>query len=222
MKALVLLSGGIDSTTCLCLAIKKYGAENVTALGVSYGQKHIKEINAAEAIAAHGGVTLIHLDLSAMFRYSDSSLLQSSGAALPAGEYSAQSKDGTPPSTFVPFRNGLFLSAAASIALSLDCAAIYYGAHSDDAGNIYPDCSAAFNTAMNAAVYEGSGRKVSIEAPFIGLTKADVVKIGLELNAPYHLTWSCYEGKEKPCGICGTCIDRDRAFKANGVMTIDN
>ena len=102
--------------------------------------------------------------------------------------------------------------------LSKGCDVIYYGAHSDDAaGNAYPDCSEVFKNAMNQAIYEGSGRQLRVEAPFVNLTKADVVKKGLELNVPYELTWSCYEGGEKPCGKCGTCIDRAKAFAANGV-----
>ena len=134
--------------------------------------------------------------------------------------YSEQLKhsDGKPVSTYVPFRNGLFLSCAASIALSKNCDVIYYGAHSDDsAGNAYPDCSDAFQNAMNQAIYEGSGHQLKIEAPFVNLTKADVVRTGLDLHVPYELTWSCYEGKEKPCGHCGTCIDRQKAFEQNGV-----
>ena len=102
--------------------------------------------------------------------------------------------------------------------MSNGCNEIYYGAHSDDAaGNAYPDCSEAFNNAINTAIYLGSGNQLKVIAPFVGLTKADVVKEGLRLKAPYELTWSCYEGKEKPCGVCGTCRDRLRAFEANGV-----
>ena len=118
----------------------------------------------------------------------------------------------------MPFRNGLFLSAAASLALSLDCGYIYYGAHSDDAaGNAYPDCTEHFYKSMGDAIFEGSGKECSLEAPFINHNKADVVKEGLQLGVPYHLTWSCYEGGDKPCGHCGTCIDRQAAFEANGV-----
>lgn len=136
-KAMVLFSGGIDSTTCLALAIEKYGKENVIPLSVFYGQKHEKEVEAA------------------------------------------------------------------SLALSLDCQVIYYGAHMDDAaGNAYPDCS---------------GKALRIEAPFINPNKAQIVARGLELKAPYQFTWSCYEGKERPCGVCGTCIDRRKAFEANGI-----
>ena len=104
------------------------------------------------------------------------------------------------------------------MALSRDCGVIYYGAHADDAaGFAYPDCSPVFNKAMSEAIWEGSGHQLKIEAPFVNISKAEVVKIGLELKAPYELTWSCYEGGEKPCGKCGTCIDRAAAFAANGI-----
>ena len=109
-------------------------------------------------------------------------------------------------------------SSAASIALSHGCEVIYYGAHADDAaGNAYPDCSQEFNDAINTAIYLGSGKQLRVKAPFVGKTKADVVAEGLRLHAPYELTWSCYEGGEKPCGLCGTCRDRAAAFAANGV-----
>lgn len=220
MKALVLFSGGVDSTTCLALAVKKYGAENVLALSVSYGQKHLKELEAAEKLAKYYKVKHKTLDLAKIFEDSDCSLLTASNEDIPQESYSEQLKKagGAPVSTYVPFRNGLFLSAAASIALSNGCGEIYYGAHSDDAaGNAYPDCSQAFNGSINSAIYIGSGNQLKVVAPFVGLTKADVVKTGLELNVPYELTWSCYEGHEKPCGVCGTCRDRIAAFEANGV-----
>lgn len=220
MKALVLVSGGVDSTTCLGMAVSQYGKENVVALSISYGQKHTKEVECAKAVTDYYGVEYITLDLSTMFQFSDCSLLSHSDKEVPHESYAKQLQetDGKPVSTYVPFRNGLFLSSAASIALSKDCSVIYYGAHSDDAaGNAYPDCSEVFNEAMNKAIYEGSGRQLHIEAPFVTLTKADIVKKGLELKVPYELTWSCYEGGDKPCGVCGTCIDRAKAFAANGV-----
>lgn len=220
MKALVLFSGGLDSTTCLALAIEKYGVDEVLALSVSYGQKHTKEIEAACAVAKHYGVKLQTLDLAEIFADSDCSLLKGSTQEVPKESYAEQlaETDGKPVSTYVPFRNGLFLSSAASIALSHGCEVIYYGAHADDAaGNAYPDCSQDFNDAINTAIYLGSGKQLRVEAPFVGKTKADVVKEGLRLHAPYELTWSCYEGGEKPCGLCGTCRDRAAAFAANGV-----
>ena len=220
MKALVLCSGGLDSTTCLALAIEKYGKEEVLALAVFYGQKHRRELQAAQDVADYYGVMLKRLDLAQIFADSDCSLLQGSNAEIPKESYAEQlsETDGKPVSTYVPFRNGLFLSSAASIALSCGCEVIYYGAHSDDAaGSAYPDCSEEFNNAINTAIFLGSGKQLRVEAPFVARTKADVVAEGMRLKAPYHLTWSCYEGGETPCGLCGTCRDRAAAFAANGI-----
>ncbi len=221
MKALVLASGGVDSTTALGLAVDKHGAKDVVALTVSYGQKHDREIKSATDVAAHYGVELLFLDLKKIFEYSDSSLLKRSSEEIPKEAYAEQIKrtGGVKPvSTYVPFRNGLFLASAASIALGRGCGIIYYGAHSDDsAGYAYPDCSPVFNNAMNEAIYEGSGRQLCIEAPFVNMKKADVVRLGLSIGVPYKLTWSCYEGKDDPCGKCATCLDRAAAFEANGV-----
>ncbi len=221
MKALVLSSGGVDSTTALALAVEQYGRENVVALSISYGQKHDKEISSAKAVAKHYGVEQLFLDLTDIFQYSDCSLLRQSHEDIPLESYAEQIQETggeTPVSTYVPFRNGLFLSCAASIALSKGCGVLIYGAHADDAaGFAYPDCSPAFHQAMDAAVYEGSGHQLRIEAPFVRWTKAQVVKKGLELGVPYELTWSCYQGGDKPCGQCGTCLDRAKAFAANGV-----
>ncbi|MBQ6392524.1 MAG: 7-cyano-7-deazaguanine synthase QueC, partial [Eubacterium sp.] len=222
MKALVLSSGGVDSTTALGLAVSRYGKENVIALSISYGQKHDKEIKAAIDVANYYGVEQLFLDLTRIFQYSNCSLLQQSTEEIPEESYGEQiEKTGgeKPVSTYVPFRNGLFLSSAASIALSKDCQVIFYGAHADDAaGAAYPDCSPVFNQAMGEAIWEGSGRQLKIEAPFVQMNKGEIVKLGLELKVPYELTWSCYEGGEVPCGRCGTCIDRAKAFAANGIQ----
>ncbi len=220
MKALVLFSGGVDSTTCLAIAVEKYGKNNVIALSISYGQKHTKEIQAAEKIAEYYGVELKKLDLARIFEGSDCSLLSSSGEDIPKESYAEQLEktDGKPVSTYVPFRNGLFLSCAASVALSNGCTEIYYGIHTDDAaGNAYPDCSEEFNNAINSAIYIGSGNALKVTAPFVNMKKADIVAEGLKLKVPYKMTWSCYEGGEKPCGVCGTCRDRIAAFGANGI-----
>jgi 7-cyano-7-deazaguanine synthase len=220
MKAMVLLSGGVDSATCLGIAVDKYGKDNVIALSISYGQKHDKEIKASQDVAKYYGVEHLYLDLAKIFQYSDCSLLSHSDKEIPKEAYSEQIKktEGTPVSTYVPFRNGLFLSSAASIALSKNCDVIYYGAHSDDsAGSAYPDCSDEFNKAINEAIYLGSGKQLKVVAPFINKTKAGVVKMGLDLKVPYEYTWSCYEGGDTPCGKCGTCIDRAEAFRLNGV-----
>ncbi|MCD8220292.1 MAG: 7-cyano-7-deazaguanine synthase QueC [Ruminococcus sp.] len=220
MKAVVLCSGGVDSTTCLGMAVAKYGADQVLALSIFYGQRHQKELQAAKNVVTYYGVAWKQLDLSVIFADSDCSLLAGSAQEIPKESYAAQlaRTNGSPVSTYVPFRNGLFLSSAASITLSNGCSVIYYGAHSDDAaGNAYPDCSSAFQDAINRAIFLGSGEQLSVEAPFVTWTKADVVRKGLELGVPYELTWSCYEGEDKPCGVCGTCRDRAAAFAANGV-----
>ena len=220
MKAIVLLSGGVDSATCLGLAVQKYGASEVSALSVYYGQTHRKELEAAQKLADFYGVALKHLDLSIIFEGSDCSLLADSSNDIPLQSYAEQLvvTGGKPVSTYVPFRNGLFLSAAASVALSHGGETIYYGAHSDDAaGNAYPDCSEKFNSAMSEAIYTGSGEQLKIIAPFVSLNKSQVIKMGLELGVPYKYTWSCYSGGEKPCGVCATCRDRAAAFKANGI-----
>ena len=220
MKALVLFSGGLDSTVCLALAVSRFGAGEVLALSVFYGQKHKKEMEASEKLAEYYGVKRITLDLGEIFKDSDCTLLEGAKKDIPHTEYAEQlsGTGGAPVNTYVPYRNGLFLSAAASIALSNGCEEIYYGAHSDDAaGSAYPDTSADFNRAIAEAIYIGSGKALRIIAPFIDKPKAGVVAEGIKLEVPFELTWSCYEGQDKACGVCGTCRDRKRAFEENGI-----
>ena len=221
MKALVLSSGGVDSTTCLAMAIDSLGHENVSALSIWYGQKHKKELDCAKALADYYKVPHYKLDLTQVMSYSNSSLLSSSSESIDHRSYGEQIAESGSVSTYVPFRNGLILSMAASMALSLypdDEVAIYIGAHADDAaGNAYPDCRPDFNHHMNEAIYIGSYNKVRLVAPLNTMNKTEVVQEGLRLHVPYHLTWSCYEGGHEPCHTCGTCRDREQAFLANGV-----
>ena len=222
-KAVVLSSGGLDSTTRLAMAVNKLGAENVSALSIFYGQRHAKELEAARNVAKFYRVAHYELDAAEIFTHSNSSLLNTSTESLEKISYAAQIEKNHSPkiSTYVPFRNGLFLSMAASFADGLyedESVELYIGVHSDDvAGSAYADCSASFIAAMSAAVRIGTYEKIHLNAPFLCQSKADVVKVGLQLGAPYHLTWSCYEGGEIPCGQCATCLDRARAFKLNGV-----
>jgi 7-cyano-7-deazaguanine synthase len=221
MKCLVLLSGGVDSTTALALACDRYGAENVTALVIYYGQKHSKEIEAAERLAEYYAVKCRKIDVSALFEGMACPLLIGGAGEIPKESYERQLEktNGAPVSTYVPFRNGLFISVAAAAAIAEGCSAVMYGAHADDsAGNAYPDTSPAFNKAMGDAVYIGSGNALTLISPFENLTKSGVVKIGKELGVPYNMTWSCYEGGDTPCGACGTCIDRKKAFEDNGIF----
>jgi len=221
MKKVVLLSGGVDSSTCLGLALQECEPGDVLALNMFYGQKHDREMKSARDVAKFYGVELMELDLSQIFQKSDCSLLAHSGKNIAEGSYAEQIKETggkKPVSTYVPFRNGLMLSAAASIAISIGASEVWYGAHADDAaGSAYPDCSEEFFQYIDSAIYEGSGEQVHVYAPFILFPKSEVVKTGLEIGVPYELTWSCYNGGDKPCGKCGTCIDRAEAFKVNGV-----
>lgn len=224
-KAIVLSSGGVDSTTCLALAVYEVGAANVTSVSMFYGQKHNRELEAAAKLAERYKVNHLELDLSVIFKHSNCPLLAHSTKDVPEGDYADQidRSDNGMVATYVPFRNGLFLSTAASLAASIypdEEVSIYIGAHADDAaGNAYADCSQEFVDAMDDAIGIGTYGKVAIKAPFAGYSKAEVVKRGLELQVPYELTWSCYNGGDgRPCGKCGTCIDRAKAFEANGVV----
>lgn len=223
-KALVLSSDGIDSTTCLSIAIDELGAENVSTVSIFYGQKHNKELERAEKIAEYYGVTNYQIDLSEVMRYNKNcTLLSNNHQEIDHSSYAEQiekSKDGII-NTYVPFRNGLMLSSAASLALSIypdDEIDIYLGTHADDvAVATYADCSEEFANAIGQAINIGTYEKVSLRTPLVNLSKAEVVREGLELGTPYELTWSCYEGEETPCGACATCIDRAIAFKLNDI-----
>ena len=220
-KAVILSSGGVDSTTCIAVAVKALGAENISTASIFYGQKHEKELDAARRVAAHYGVAHYEFDLSEIMKYSHCALLAQSGEALSHKSYAEQlAETGGRLTSYVPFRNGLMLSTAAALAASIypdDETDIYIGAHADDAaGNAYADCSEGFLRAMGEAITIGTYGKVRIVAPFAGMGKAQVVAEGLRLRVPYELTWSCYEGGERPCGLCGTCRERAAAFAANG------
>lgn len=224
-KALVLNSGGVDSTTCVSLAVKDLGKENVTTVSVYYGQKHKKELECAEKVAEYYGVDHRVIDLSNTGIMNDSNcpLLAASTSEIPEQSYAEQiEKNGEGMvTTYVPFRNGLMLSAIAALAMAKypnDEVDIYLGAHADDAaGNAYADCSKDFTDSIGRAISIGTYDKVHLKAPLVELNKAGVVKLGLSLGTPYELTWSCYNGGDRPCGKCGTCIDRAEAFRLNGV-----
>lgn len=223
MKILVLSSGGVDSTTCVGIAVDRVGKENVATASIYYGQKHAKELECARKVAEYYGLKHYELDLSKVFQYSNCSLLKGSTELIPDKSYAQQIEENGNGrvSTYVPFRNGLLLSTATALADSLfpkQEVTVMYGAHADDyAGEAYADCSPEFADAMNNAINIGTYGKIKVEAPLVNLNKAGVVKKGLELKVPYELTWSCYKGGEKQCGKCGTCIDRKRAFELNGV-----
>ena len=223
-RSLVLSSGGVDSSVCVSMAVKEFGAENVVTVSVKYGQKHNRELDCADAVAKYYGLRHEVIDLSEIFKYSNCSLLAHSTEGVPEGSYADQinkSETGVV-STYIPYRNGLMLSAIASLGLSIfpnDEVYIYLGAHADDAaGNAYPDCSEEFTSTVAKAIDLGTDHQVVVRTPLVSMNKAEVVKKGLELHTPFNLTTSCYNGHAEACANCGTCIDRLNAFKANGVI----
>lgn len=223
LKAVVLSSGGVDSTTCLALAVQRLGAEHVSTVSIYYGQKHERELECARKIGKYYQVPHYEFDIARLMQYSNCSLLKGSTQEIVHKSYAEQiAENGMGKvSTYVPFRNGLMLSIAASFAGGIyedEETELYIGAHADDAaGNAYADCGKPFMDAMGKAVEIGSYGLIHITAPFVGMSKAEVVRTGLGLQVPYELTWSCYESGDVPCGTCGTCIDRAKAFAANGV-----
>jgi 7-cyano-7-deazaguanine synthase len=214
-KAYVSLSGGLDSTTALCIAADNHGSKNVVAISIDYGQRHKKELDRASQICEmleieHRVIQLPNIPKS---------MLTDSTAEVPNASYG--DLVGVSP-TYVPFRNGLLLATLASIASPSpngdEKAHIYFGAHAEDAENdAYPDCRLDFIGTMGAAIYIGSYHRVRLHAPLIEMTKAEVVLKGTQLNAPYELTWSCYKGEELHCGVCPTCRARKEAFQIAGV-----
>lgn len=220
-RALVLSSGGIDSTTCLIKAIQDVGKESTVAVSIFYGQKHSKELQCAKNIGNYYNIKHIDLNLSEVLKYSNCSLIKGSSQEIKHSSYEEQIKEDGIVNSYVPFRNGLMLSAVASLALSLypeDEIDIYLGAHADDyAGNAYADTSPEFSNAMYSAIKIGTYNKVNVVTPFINMNKSQVIKFGLENNVPYNMTWSCYEGNNEPCGECGTCKDCIKGFNDNNI-----
>lgn len=221
MKAVILSSGGLDSTVCVAIAVNKLGSENVSTVSIFYGQRHARELIAAQNVSKHYGVNHYEFDAAAIMTYSDSALLERSTKNLAHSTYDEQIKNNPRIETYVPFRNGLMISMAASFADSIynDTEVnLYVGVHRDDAAiNAYPDCSEEFIRSIGEAVSIGTYGKIKLVAPFIGKTKSEIVKIGIGLNVPFEITWSCYERGDKPCGCCATCLDRAKAFADNGI-----
>lgn len=208
---IVLFSGGVDSSTCLGMA--RECDKNVIPVFINYGQRHNKyEHMAAVNVSEHYGLELLELNLENIFKDGNSSLTDLS-LDVSHGDYSNQ----TNANTEVEFRNGVFLSILASLAMQYGADEIYFGAHKDDSGVIYPDCSPEFISSIDQAINIGTHGKVRVNAPFMYRTKSAIVAYGKTIKVPYELTYSCYEGTYPPCGKCGTCIDRNKAFKANSL-----
>ena len=204
MRAVLVYSGGLDSTTLL------YEYKDSIALAVSfdYGSKHNKrELEFAAINCKRLGIKHLVIPLEFMGRYFKSDLLIG-GGDIPEGSYADENMK----STVVPFRNGIMLSIAAGLAESYDLDAIMLANHSGDHA-IYPDCRPEFIEGMAAAVEAGTYNGVKVVSPYCNMTKRDIALRGRELGVDYSLTYSCYKGGEKHCGKCGTCVERREALE---------
>ena len=213
-RAVVLLSGGIDSTVCATLAVGEYGNDNVMGLSFKYGQKHDRELQAAAKVASELGIRRHKfLDVTPVFEESVTHLLRDRGD-IPSVSYEELRKSHGPSPMYVPFRNGVFLSMAVSFALQRDAEFIYYGAHAEDSYNwAYPDCTPEFNGSIASAAYIGTYHKVRLVTPLQWMTKSEIVGLGIRIDAPLKYTYSCYRGSLLHCGTCATCVSRIEAFK---------
>ena len=212
-KAVISLSGGMDSCVCAALAARDYDAY---AIHFSYGQRtEAKELASARAVANTLGFNdFLHVKID-LFRQIGGSALTDSSIAVP--EVSENGQIGTEiPVTYVPFRNAHFLSAAVSWAEVLGAKKIFIGAVEQDSSG-YPDCRPAYYEAFQQLINTGTkDGDIEVATPLIHMRKKEIVALGLELSAPLHLTWSCYSGEEVACGVCESCVLRLRAFEEAG------
>ena len=206
MKAVVLFSGGLDSTVLASHLISK-GAE-VRLLSIDYGQRHAKELAHGEALAKHMNLPRKSLLLPDLGDLLKGSSLTDDSVELPEGHYAEESMK----ATVVPNRNMILLALAGGYALSSGFDTIAYAAHAGD-HFIYPDCRPEFAEAMEKALGLADWNDLSLYRPFVDMTKADLVKLGKELKSPLGMTWSCYAGMDVHCGKCGTCVERKEAFE---------
>jgi len=213
-RAYVLLSGGIDSTTCLAIACKQFSG-SVRGVSFNYGQRHTKEIEHARMVCESFGIT--HEVLSARGLIAKGGLTDE-GLEMPNVSYDELPRGMSP--TYVPFRNGTMLAVLTSHAtIDEECEAIFFGAHADDAANwAYPDCTPEFIGGMANAIYIGTYHKIRLYTPLIFMDKAGVIREGDRHNVPWELTWSCYEGATLHCGVCPTCRSRHEGFVTAGVV----
>jgi len=211
-RAIVLLSGGMDSSVCAALAVRDHEA---AALHISYGQRTEERerqsfLAICQRLKIHDRLMLRNESLSMI----GGSALTDGSIPVPDAEMIGQGV----PVTYVPFRNAHFLAAAVSWAEVLGAKRIYIGAVEPDSSG-YPDCRPAYYKAFNQVVKAGTKEgDIEIETPLIAMRKAEIVRLGLELGAPFDLTWSCYGREDRACGVCDSCVLRLRAFEAAGVQ----
>ena len=218
-RAVVCLSGGMDTTVCAALAARDFDA---FGLHVSYGQRtEARELRAAREVARLVGLQELLELRTDLFRRIGGSALTDARLAIPdaapeASELTDQRTGADVPVTYVPFRNAHFLAAAVSWAEVLEATTVLIGAVEQDSSG-YPDCRPAYYDAFNALVAAGTrDGSIRVHTPLIHLRKHEIVRLGVELGAPLHVSWSCYAGESEACGVCESCALRLRAFAAAG------
>lgn len=219
-KAVVVLSGGMDSCVSTAIALERHGAGNIALLHAGYGQRtQERERRAFEEIANFYDVRVrlvVQLD---HFRAIGGSALTDRKISVPENELGAPGPHGSAiPVTYVPFRNAHFLSVAVSWAEAIGAGAIYIGAVAEDSSG-YPDCRPEYYKVFQELIRVGTRpeTKIEIVTPVITLKKSEIIRRGMELGAPLHLTWSCYQSEDIACGACDSCLLRLRAFAEAGV-----
>jgi 7-cyano-7-deazaguanine synthase len=211
-KAVVLLSGGIDSTTLLVYLCKRLCVPEVRAISFRYGQKHSREVEMAEWQASRAGVAehrVVEAPQIGALTHGGSALTDDA-IEVPTLEELSE-KDKSQPPTYVPNRNMMLLSMAAAYAESSQTTSVYYGAQAQDEYG-YWDCTVEFLERINSALALNRRNAVQVEAPFMSWRKADIIRLGDELGVDYDFTWTCYRGETEPCGRCPSCVERGRAF----------
>jgi len=209
-KAIVILSGGMDSTTLLYDVLSKKDKE-VHAVCFNYGQKHSKELNCARETCMKLDVPLHEIRIEALGQIAPSSLTHKD-MKVPEGNYDETNMK----STVVPNRNMVLISLATSLAIGLEAKTLYYGAHKGD-HTIYPDCRREFVEALRETIKLCDWNVVNLQAPYIEMDKGDIAIRGKELGVNYKSTWTCYKGLTKACGKCGSCRERLEAFEKAGM-----
>jgi 7-cyano-7-deazaguanine synthase len=210
MKTVAIFSGGLDSTVLLHQLLS--AGDEVLALSVDYGQRHRRELDHAKRITDALNVRWLLADLSAIRPLLAGSSQTSDDMPVPHGHYAAENMK----QTVVPNRNMIMLAVAAGWAISERADRLAYGAHAGD-HTIYPDCRPEFAEALGRAIGLADWHRVELHCPFITLSKADIVRLGAQHGVDFAQTWSCYEGGEQHCGLCGTCVERQEAFGKAGI-----
>jgi 7-cyano-7-deazaguanine synthase len=213
-RAVVCLSGGMDSCVCAALAARDF---EVYAVHFSYGQRtEARELRSAKDVARIVGVReLLHLEID-LFRRIGGSALTDAAIAVPVASADETTIGSEVPVTYVPFRNAHFLSAAVSWAEVLGARTVFIGAVEQDSSG-YPDCRPAYYEAFNELIKRGTKEgDIRVVTPLIAMRKSEIVRLGVELGAPFHVSWSCYSGESEACGVCESCVLRLRAFREAG------